>query len=73
MRKKKSPTLVIRQNCPFCGRTVDITDKDTDSFIRENKYLQKARQYFHKTCYQKFYNIGEEIEYDRATVSNKKN
>ena len=70
MRKRKTP---VRQNCPFCGRAVDITDKDTDSFIRENKYLQKARQYFHKTCYQKFYNIGEEIEYDRATVFNKKN
>lgn len=69
MRKKK---IQVRQNCPFCGRVVDMADKDADSFIRENKYLQKATQYFHKTCYQKFYSSGE-IEYDRTAVSNKKN
>lgn len=68
MRKKK---LLIKQTCPFCGRVV-LADKDADSFIRENKYLQKARQYFHKSCYQKFYSSGD-IEYDRTTVSNKKN
>ena len=69
MRKRKTP---VRQNCPFCGRAVDITDKDTDSIIRENKCLQKARRYFHKSCYQKFYSSGD-IEYGRTTVSNKKN
>ena len=69
MRKQRIKNVY---KCPFCGRPVCIDDKDTDSFIRENKYLQKARQYYHKTCYQKFYS-GEKIEYDRTTSSTKSN
>ena len=54
--------------CPFCGRHVDLYDADTDFIIRENKYLQKSRQYFHKTCFQRFYSVRGD-EGDRTTTS----
>lgn len=61
-RRKRRPRRdnSIRTKCPFCGGEVDMYDRNSKYIIRENKYLQKTKQYFHITCYQKFYN-GEDI------------
>ena len=67
MRRKKPK---FNHNCPFCGKMVDKTSEDCSSMVRENKYLDRKIQYFHKSCYQKFYS-GEKITYDRTTTSTK--
>lgn len=67
MRRKKPK---FNDNCPFCGRLVDKNSNDCGSMIRESRYLDKTTQYFHKSCYQKFYS-GEKVVYDRTTTSTK--
>ena len=64
--------IKVTDKCPFCGRKVDKTDVNADSIVRENKYLQKSRQYFHKTCFQKFYSVRGSKN-DRATTSTESN
>lgn len=54
MRTKK---IKASMNCPFCGKTVDVRDVDADFMIRDNQYLKEKKQYFHKTCYQRFYSV----------------
>lgn len=54
MRTKK---IKANMNCPFCGKTVDVRDVDADFMIRDNQYLKEKKQYFHKTCYQRFYSV----------------
>lgn len=71
-RKVRRKKIKCRLNCPFCGRGVDLNDADTDFIIRENKYLQKSRQYFHKTCFQRFYSVRSS-EHDRTASSTKSN
>ena len=62
--------IKVTDKCPFCGRKVDKNDVNADSIVRENKYLQKSRQYFHTTCFQKFYSVRGD-DGDRATTSTK--
>lgn len=69
-KRVRRKNIKNRINCPFCGRSVDLNDTDTDFIIRENKYLQKSRQYFHKTCFQRFYSVRGD-DGDRTTTSTK--
>ena len=69
MRTKK---IKVSASCPFCGRVVDKNDADADFMIRNNKYLREKEQYYHKTCYQKFYSVRSSKN-DRTTTSTESN
>lgn len=69
MRPKK---VKISMSCPFCGRKVDVGDSDSEFMVRKHEYLRDKKQYFHKTCYQKFYSVRSS-GYDRTASSTKSN
>ena len=69
MRPRK---VKVSMSCPFCGREVKKEDPDSDFMVRKHEYLREKKQYFHKTCFQRFYSVRSS-EHDRTASSTKSN